>query len=739
MGRRKGKSTSAAAARNAVPHRPVAPIAESQSSILSLDSMSGSDESPIDQEIIVERSTSLDGILKFIRNNFPREILEMFQQDGILMDLMHEAIYGPNQSNTKVLRVYKCCFCDFEDQVKPGSDCRKHNRQNHAISKHAVRIPAKVVKFVSERFAKYLGNPLAELMKLYEIEPSGDAGFDESLAVFIFCSKLNISFAAAGSEDFRMISRITKTINPSKISEAGLKNAQLYFAKLAKSLPNDFGILVDGWTSYSRHYLAVLTVHPVANGMVQYHLLGFLDLQPIDGNVLKLADELKASREASRKDQEASSQSQAQVPSYNFRTSGRSLSNQNVSNAADGNSAPISGSAISSTTGPRQSANSTDVSSLNAAQDLAIHGSEDSVMLCGNTEDIDAARAEIELRVPEVIEQDILSCFIMDGKKYESTIREMLARVGKTSQNVLFLVGDNCPLNKKLSELLRVTFIGCAAHTLNLALKSHFASHKTIIGKVYKVLKLATNSSKHKRFLEVTAAVPTLASFIRWRSLFDMLECYLEVENNLPYGSNRKLYDAKLTTSENDVVRQLADEYRRRIPRAYAELDRAHVPIGDARLVLDMVLREPLFRQTMAKYLPRDCGFLPPNSQDLINAAGKIVAGTVDLTESETSALDLVMPSQSPSFEMAPLGSDDAFVPTLGKVQIAWIPATTSAIERLFSRLKHILTPWRTSVKDVTLEAQVIAMAQFGGISLNQIIDPVRERDQQLIEALKNL
>ncbi|GMF47584.1 unnamed protein product [Phytophthora fragariaefolia] len=45
----------------------------------------------------------------------------------------------------------------------------------------------------------------------------------------------------------------------------------------------------------------------------------------------------------------------------------------------------------------------------------------------------------------------------------------ILAVFGKSQYQILFLVSDNCPLNKKLARLLNVPLMGCASHRLNLA------------------------------------------------------------------------------------------------------------------------------------------------------------------------------------------------------------------------------------------------------------------------------
>ncbi|KAE9011801.1 hypothetical protein PF005_g10813 [Phytophthora fragariae] len=45
----------------------------------------------------------------------------------------------------------------------------------------------------------------------------------------------------------------------------------------------------------------------------------------------------------------------------------------------------------------------------------------------------------------------------------------ILTVFGKTVDQIIFLVSDNYPLNKKLARLLDVPLVECASHRLNLA------------------------------------------------------------------------------------------------------------------------------------------------------------------------------------------------------------------------------------------------------------------------------
>lgn len=70
-------------------------------------------------------------------------------------------------------------------------------------------------------------------------------------------------------------------------------------------------------------------------------------------------------------------------------------------------------------------------------------------------------------------------------------VEKVLATYGKTFDNVLCLVGDNCSVNQRMGQILRVPLIGCASHKFNLAVRqwiSQQAELTPIVKKVRPVL-----------------------------------------------------------------------------------------------------------------------------------------------------------------------------------------------------------------------------------------------------------
>ncbi|KAG3113035.1 hypothetical protein PI125_g7684 [Phytophthora idaei] len=60
---------------------------------------------------------------------------------------------------------------------------------------------------------------------------------------------------------------------------------------------------------------------------------------------------------------------------------------------------------------------------------------------------------------------------------------------GKSLDDCRFLVGDNCPVNKRLANFLRVPLIGCASHRLNLAVREYLEPYESSLEEVQRLMR----------------------------------------------------------------------------------------------------------------------------------------------------------------------------------------------------------------------------------------------------------
>lgn len=64
----------------------------------------------------------------------------------------------------------------------------------------------------------------------------------------------------------------------------------------------------------------------------------------------------------------------------------------------------------------------------------------------------------------------------------------VLTVFGKSVDQVIYLVSDNCPLNKKLARLLDIPLVGCPSHRLNLAVSIITEPLEDTLGNIQKLM-----------------------------------------------------------------------------------------------------------------------------------------------------------------------------------------------------------------------------------------------------------
>lgn len=55
---------------------------------------------------------------------------------------------------------------------------------------------------------------------------------------------------------------------------------------------------------------------------------------------------------------------------------------------------------------------------------------------------------------------------------------------GKRLEQCLFLVGDNCSVNRRLATLMAVPLVGCASHCLNIAVRQYLSGFENKLSAV---------------------------------------------------------------------------------------------------------------------------------------------------------------------------------------------------------------------------------------------------------------
>ncbi|KAG2773902.1 hypothetical protein PC116_g3443 [Phytophthora cactorum] len=98
-----------------------------------------------------------------------------------------------------------------------------------------------------------------------------------------------------------------------------------------------------------------------------------------------------------------------------------------------------------------------------------IYGAEHYLVVYGCYETTDGPRYPVLSLSPVMDEPDDH----LNAHGHMTAISRFLQFFGKLIDGCRDLVGDNCSVNKRLANLLRVPLIGCASHRLNLTVREY--------------------------------------------------------------------------------------------------------------------------------------------------------------------------------------------------------------------------------------------------------------------------
>eukprot|EP00644_Phytophthora_capsici_P016011 jgi/Phyca11/115609/e_gw1.28.288.1 len=72
---------------------------------------------------------------------------------------------------------------------------------------------------------------------------------------------------------------------------------------------------------------------------------------------------------------------------------------------------------------------------------------------------------------------------------YVKFLKGVLPFFNRDITSVVYLVGDNCAVNTRLSDLLSIPLVGCASHRLNLAVQDFMAKYDSLLSKIQEMMR----------------------------------------------------------------------------------------------------------------------------------------------------------------------------------------------------------------------------------------------------------
>ena len=294
-------------------------------------------------------------------------------------------------------------------------------------------------------------------------------------------------------------------------------------------------------------------------------------------------------------------------------------------------------------------------------------------------------------------------------------ITDVLELFGRRRDDVLFLVADNTNVNPATARLLGCSFIGCASHRFNLAVKEYMLTYEEKLDDIQSLMKKLLNLKIAGALRRKTDLKPVIRNVTRWSSTYSMLKRFLQLKDILVSLNhpevNEFLPDGRQVNSLEALEKNL-----KVLESVTKALQNSRVNLAQVRL---------LFEKISVKY-PTLRGRLRTNAalvfcEDFENGIVKIIDGKEEhLTEEEKGKVAVFLKesvTENSDAREEDDGVEKDFARTLLEwnekckesatskyVDLNWVPPTSNVVERLFSAARQKLTDYRKSMSPYTFE-----------------------------------
>lgn len=299
-----------------------------------------------------------------------------------------------------------------------------------------------------------------------------------------------------------------------------------------------------------------------------------------------------------------------------------------------------------------------------------------------------------------------------DASFHKSFIEDVLLLYGKDLSNLLFLVGDNAPVNTRLSNLLDVSFVGCASHRFNLACQKFLQPYETMLLGIHSLMVTLSTIKQAGKLRLKTKLEPVKRNATRWSSTYDMLKRFFQL---LEFIDIEDIQLASLIPSGRDMLalRNLMKDLQE-FESTTKLLQNSDCNLSEVRGIFDAIC---LIYPDMEFYLDKNAQIV--HTPDFENGIVKLIDGNdsgLEMEEEEILELFLnvdYMESQLKENEQMEqsiaqkalnLKRQRTVVSCSSYYDLRFIPPTSNVVERLFSNARLVLTDYRKSMTPYSFE-----------------------------------
>ncbi|KAE8973201.1 hypothetical protein PR001_g26384 [Phytophthora rubi] len=297
------------------------------------------------------------------------------------------------------------------------------------------------------------------------------------------------------------------------------------------------------------------------------------------------------------------------------------------------------------------------------------------------------------------------------AESHVAFLSTILGFFNRTTNDIIFVVGDNCSTNGKVSKLLGVPLVGCASHRLNLAVTVFMGKHEHELEKVQLLMRKLRTLNAAAKLRKYTSLRPALRQDTRWSSTFKMVARFFELQEFLEAddGLCELLPSRREVKKLDTLLKQLKD-----FESASQMLQHQDgVTLSDVRDIFDELIAT---YPGVSSHLAADADIVKnPEFEDACVAA--LRSGPEELTAKQRRLLEPVAVRTSGTAAGDILPKKMSFADRAMKKRklarkqqatfpaVKFIPPTSNCVERFFSRAKHTLSHHRHGILPVNLEA----------------------------------
>jgi len=304
------------------------------------------------------------------------------------------------------------------------------------------------------------------------------------------------------------------------------------------------------------------------------------------------------------------------------------------------------------------------------------------------------------------------SCCFSDGERIFSDADEHIkvfettvADYGLNMAKCCFLVSDNCEVNRSISRKTKIPLIGCASHRFNLACKAKYARYEENLEKCNEVMKKLRTNKNRAILRKHTTLAPKRRQDTRWSGTYNMIDRFVDIadaiktavnEDNLNLSKTQVIGDVNvevdimLSDKELRELKNLRNEMSpfQEVTAMLQDADQNVMNLLSVRKIFDKIIEDD---QTASQYLSPRASIV--ESPDFENAIVKVMKGdALNATEARLMKKFEVKKVAKPANtqkSFCDFDDDSKYI------NLTWIPATSNACERLFSRAKIIFNDYR--------------------------------------------